>query len=81
MIPKNDISGTAYPVPGLQDDCEFNGMSLRDRFALAAMQGDWAAQNELCGAFRSETDVETLKGRAGLYYRMADAMLEVRGEA
>lgn len=29
--------GPAFPVPGLQDDASFNGMTLRDYFAAKAM--------------------------------------------
>ena len=30
--------GPAFPVPGLQQDEDFNGMTLRDYFAAKAMQ-------------------------------------------
>lgn len=33
-----DNGGPAFPVPGLQHDAEFNGMTLRDYFAARAMQ-------------------------------------------
>jgi hypothetical protein len=29
----------AMPVPGLHEDEDFNGLSKRERFAMAAMQG------------------------------------------
>lgn len=57
------------------------GLTARDKFAMAAMQGDWASQSESSGHFSIEARVEDLNGRASLYYRMADAMLEVRGGA
>lgn len=81
MIPASDTSGPAYPVPNDANVNGQKGMSLRDRFALAAMQGDWAAQNEECGSFPYSVRIEELRARARVYYRMADAMLEVRGEA
>lgn len=53
--------------------------SLRDQFAMAALQGDWAAQDgEYIGVWDLEADVELLTQRARLYYRMADAMLKAR---
>lgn len=55
------------------------GMSARDRFAMAVMQGDWASQSESSGHFSTDASVADLVDRASLYYRMADAMLEVRG--
>ena len=33
-----DTGGPAFPIPGLQEHEEFNGMSLRDYFAAKAMQ-------------------------------------------
>jgi len=57
------------------------GMTARDRFAMAAMQGDWASQSESSGHFSVDARVADLEGRASLYYRMADAMLVERGAA
>lgn len=37
MNPKN--LPTAFPVPNLHHDSDFNGMTLRDYFAAKAMQG------------------------------------------
>lgn len=51
--------------------------TLRDEYAMAAMQGDWASQ---LGHFDQDSDTEQLKDRARMYYRMADAMCEVRHE-
>lgn len=54
----------AFPIPGLQDDPDFNGMSLRDYFAARAMQvyaSDWS-------------DVEV----AQMAYKTADAMIKER---
>ena len=58
--------------------------TLRDQFAMAAMQGDWAAQdasNDGSGLFLPSAKDESLRSWAVLYYRMADAMLEVRKPA
>ncbi|EMY0637125.1 hypothetical protein AB6F55_07895 [Providencia hangzhouensis] len=52
---------------------------LRDKFAMAAMQGDFAAQDEESGYYPNDTPDEFLIKRAEFYYRMADAMLKARG--
>lgn len=62
----------AYPTG------DHKGMDLRDAFALAAMQGDWAAQNEHIGEFENNLPDEVFEERAATYYRMADAMLAER---
>lgn len=64
----------AYPG-GLQP-----GMTLRDAFAMAAMQGDWAAQDEYIGEFENCASDDYFLNRAATYYRMADAMLKAREE-
>lgn len=80
--PIND-GGPAYPVPParIEDvgghDREWvrpkRGMSLRDRLAIAAMQGDaWAL-------VPNDATHKHLLARARLYYRAADAVLEARG--
>lgn len=60
--------GPAFPIPGLHDDEDFNGMTLRDYFAANAMQG-----------LLSDS---TVKGAVGDFakrsYAMADAMLLAR---
>lgn len=56
-------------------------LTLRDRFALGALTGEWAAQGqENIGYFSSCAAPEALEIAARLYYRMADAMLKVRDE-
>lgn len=59
------------------------GITLRDAFAIAALQGDWASQDEATGCWENEdTPMHTaaLEDRAALYYRMADAMLRARAK-
>ena len=51
--------------------------TLRDEFAMAAMQGDWAAQSDSFGIFTEKAD---LMVAARQYYCMADAMMKVREE-
>ncbi|MBT0306024.1 hypothetical protein [Morganella morganii] len=52
--------------------------SLRDKFAMSAMQGDLASQDENTGYYENSTPDECLTARAEFYYRMADAMLKAR---
>lgn len=63
--------GPAFPVPGLQHDQDFNGMSLRDYFAAKAMQ-----------AFNANPDEQftnmNLTSIAQLAYKQADEMLKAR---
>lgn len=58
----------AFPVPGLQHDETFNGMTLRDYFAAKAITGTLPGD---------KVDEKILARWA---YRMADAMLEARQE-
>jgi uncharacterized protein YodC (DUF2158 family) len=62
--------GPAFPVPGLQHDEDFNGMSLRDYFAAKAMQGFAADPNAAWTAGAN--------GMARCAYDWADAMLKAR---
>lgn len=52
--------------------------SLRDQFAMAAMQGDWAAQRPEWHSFSRSSAQEAFDRNAELYYRMADSMLKTR---
>ncbi|CAB5643127.1 hypothetical protein [Providencia rettgeri] len=54
--------------------------NLRDQFAMAAMQGDWAEQDERSGYFDENSGEATFSKSAEMYYRMADAMLKTRGK-
>jgi hypothetical protein len=49
--------GPAFPVPGLQQDEDFNGMTLRDYFAASVAANDLAAVSV-------REDAEALAGRA-----------------
>ena len=64
--------GPAYPVPGLQNDEAFNGMSLRDYFAAQALQGSLSAL--------SENSPHNPSWLAKWAYDMADAMLAERAK-
>lgn len=52
---------------------------LRDYFAAAALQGDWASQNAQNGEFANDIADIYLEVRAALYYRMANIMLKAKG--
>lgn len=51
-------------------------MSVRDQFAKAAMQGMWASDRP---GYECSGKDDALLGRAKTAYRMADAMMVVRG--
>lgn len=64
--------GPAFPIPGLHDDADFNGMTLRDYFAAKALQG-MCANGDAC--HRGDDVI------AEDAYSLADAMLCARGAA
>lgn len=53
--------------------------TLRDKFAMAAMQGHWAADRFDYDDFPPGREDECLERDAKIFYRMADAMLKARG--
>ncbi len=53
---------------------------MRDRFAMAALTGDWAAQEAESHVFLDNCADSLLEASAKVYYRMADAMLKAREE-
>jgi len=63
--------GPAYPVPGLQHDEDFYGMSLRDYFAAKVIGHLAVAEG------RQECSIED---DVRLAFKYADAMLEARGQ-
>ena len=58
--------GPAFPVPGLHENNDYDGMALRDYFAAKAMQGLLANNN---------VDAQQIAQAA---YIVADAMLKAR---
>lgn len=78
--------GNAFPVSGLQDHPEFNGMSLRDYFAAKAMQGMLAVPDDQRYGDRADKTLSIeewqqwcVTGVVEHAYRVADAMLAARG--
>lgn len=65
--------GPAFPVLGLQDDEDFNGMTLRDYFAAKALQGMLADPQVRIGGNATAALVENA-------YEVADAMLAERAK-
>lgn len=63
-----DTGGPAFPVPGLHENDDYDGMTLRDYFAAKAMQGDLTYGVH-------EDQFAWVAARA---YKMADAMLKAR---
>lgn len=84
MSTPND-GGSCQPIYWRNDTgqivAENKGLTILDAFAIAAMQGDWASQNDLTGIFTDTIPDERLEARATLYYRAAAAMLRAREKA
>lgn len=59
--------GPAFPVPGLQHDEAFNGMTLRDYFAAKAM-----------AILMDTNNMKHVERDARCCYEVADAMLKAR---
>lgn len=71
---KKLTGGPAFPIPGLQNDSEFNGMTLRDYFAASALAG-------IAGHLRGPEQREGETGaqaHARWSYKVADAMIAER---
>ena len=66
--------GPAFPVPNLQDDEDFNGMTMRDYFAAKAMQGIMAG---ILGDGGDWPNREIIVANA---YTTADSMLAERAK-
>lgn len=58
--------GPAFPVPGLQHDEDFNGMTLRDYFAAGALTNQYTQDDGSADKI------------AAWAYAIADAMLAAR---
>ena len=64
----DDTGGPAFPVPGLHENDDYDGMTLRDYFAAKAL--------ESCGF--TVKPYNTTAETAEKCYAMADAMLKAR---
>ena len=68
----NTGNNNAFPIPGLQDDESFNGLTVRDYFAAKALQGMLAdLPKTLYGIDWQERTAESA-------YQIADAMIKAR---
>lgn len=79
MTDKYDDGGPAFPI---WNDSDFPGMTLRDAFAMAAMQG-MLADRETILSFASKCRKEMLSpdsAMATAAYGMADAMIAERNK-
>ncbi|MER2910380.1 hypothetical protein [Morganella morganii] len=65
-------------APYYAKDGSNTAASLRDKFTMAAMQGDLASQDENTGYYENITPDEYLTARDEFYCRIADAMLRAR---
>ena len=77
---KREDGGPAFPVDVQNDDQGWRlvtpGMSLRDAFALAALQGWFSLENELLP--KNKTFEQNRAEMCGIFYGWADAMLVER---
>lgn len=72
--------GNAFPIPGLQDDPDFNGLSVRDYFAAKADVSIYGPADALTTKLgRLPTMKELAEYVAQLRWLEADAMLAARG--
>jgi len=81
MSENRDNGGPAFPIPGLHNDADFNGMSLRDYFAVHASDADLKAQADILREDqRKQYGASILPDNwtALARYMHADAMLEAR---
>ena len=65
-----NTGGPAFPVPGLHENDDYDGMTLRDYFAAKAMES-------MLPLF-SDRPLEEIKDVPTKAYAMADAMLKAR---
>ena len=72
----NDQAFLEAKIAGLESEVRQLKETLRDRFAAHALAGDFA--NPECGVCPTQARSDRLLASAGLYFRMADAMLEAR---
>jgi hypothetical protein len=79
---KSVTGGPAFPVPGLQHDEDFNGMTLRDYFAGQALIGIASGEGvRACLHSAQLNNVSPRQVAAKVAYDYADAMLAARGAA
>lgn len=87
MTTKAD-GGPAFPIRGLLNDADFNGMTLRDYFAAHAI--DWSCNDMTLGGVAEHLDIKTADYKWEIHwpmfvakraYAMADAMLAERNKS
>lgn len=69
----NEVAGWEGDVIQPGHESQYSGMSLRDHFAAAAIQG-------IIACFRDHTGAETIPKRVEKAYAYADAMLAERAK-
>lgn len=77
-----NTGGPAFPIPGLQHDADFNGMTLRDYFAAKAMHAALVTPHTWRDlGYTPKSGLDDMQNSARMAYQLADAMLAARGEA
>lgn len=74
-----NTGGPAFPIPGLQEHEEFNGMTLRDYFAAKALPAAMSIPWRDVG-YQPADGLSDMQQHARLAYQMADAMLAERAK-
>ena len=74
MSENRDNGGPAFPIPGLHNDADFNGMSLRDYFAGQALASSFSEAVRLIPSKMTATEY------AESMFGIADAMLAARNQ-
>ena len=74
-----NTGGPAFPIPGLQEHEEFNGMSLRDYFAAKALPAAMSIPWRDVG-YQPTDGLTDMQQHVRIAYQMADAMLVERAK-
>lgn len=75
----NDDGGSAFPSPAIDTYwTKSSGMTLRDYFAAAALQGLLSTPLAVDGEQLDNRKSNHLRGISEVSYQLADAMLEAR---
>jgi hypothetical protein len=77
----DSTGGPAFPIPGLHEDSDFNGMTLRDFFAAHVSIDHGHVTDILIARGHLEATADDIaKVEAALRYNKADAMLAERSK-
>lgn len=75
-----DTGGPAFPIPGLQEHEEFNGMTLRDYFAAQMLPGIVTLDMNDAPGVKPKKGEDGNQALARVAYSLADAMIAERAK-